>query len=151
MHTITQFFGYGMAEIYRTSSAYNPLNDANYMSPNMKQFFQNKLHDELEDLLEEERALSLSLQENTQREPDFVDQSSIEELYGQCHAYQEHEIHHRHAVESALQRLADGTYGYCIETGKPIGVQRLIAAPHAMYCFEVQAAREGDSQKRWGN
>lgn len=120
------------------------------MSPSMKQYFQNKLHEELEDLLEEERSLSLSLQENTKKEADFVDQSSIEELYVQCHAYQEHEIHHRQAVESALQRLADGTYGYCVETGKPIGVQRLIAAPHAMYCFEVQAAREGYRQKRYG-
>lgn len=139
-----------MAVIYRKNSTYNPLNDSHYMSPSMKRYFQSKLSDELEGLLEEERTLSLSLQENTKKEPDFVDQSSIEELCLQYHAYQEHEIHHRHAVESALQRLEDGTYGYCVETGKPIGVQRLIAAPHAMYCFEVQAVRESYKQRRWG-
>ena len=139
-----------MAVIYRKSSAYSPLSDATYMSPNMKRYFQNKLYNELEGLIEEERALSLSLRENTKQEPDFVDQSCIEELRFKCHAYQEHEAHLRHEVEAALQRLADGSYGYCAETGKPIGVERLIAAPYALYCFEVQAAKEGYRQRRWG-
>jgi DnaK suppressor protein len=150
MRTVIKISEYAMTVIYPKALAYNPLNDSNYMSQNMKQYFQNKLYNELEILLEEERTLSLSLRENTKREADFVDQSSMEEIRFKCHAYQEHEIHLRHDVESALQRLADGTYGYCVETGKPIGVQRLIAAPYAMYCLDVQTAKEGHKQRRWG-
>jgi DnaK suppressor protein len=66
------------------------------------------------------------------------------------HKYQEHEQNLRHEVESALQRMDDGSYGYCVATGKPIGVQRLIATPYATYCFDVQAEKEGHRQSSWG-
>lgn len=131
-----------MEKSYFKVLPYNPLEDSKYMSPNMKRYFRNKLYRELRGLLEKEQALSLSVRENTNREPDFIDQSSIEGLRFNCHVYQEHEVHLRHEVEAALRRLADGTYGYCAATGRPIGVDRLIAAPYAMYCLDVQTEKE---------
>jgi hypothetical protein len=50
------------------------------MSFEIKQYFQDKLHQELEQLLEEGQTLSLGLSELTNSEPDFVDQSAIEEI-----------------------------------------------------------------------
>ena len=45
-------------------------------------------------------------------------------------------------VRHALQKIENGTYGWCEETGEPIGVMRLLARPTATLCLEAQAARE---------
>lgn len=45
-------------------------------------------------------------------------------------------------VRHALQKIENGTYGWCEETGEPIGVMRLLARPIATLCLEAQAARE---------
>ena len=138
-----------MADFYTKTMIYNPRNDRQYMSFNMKAYFRNMLYQELQQLLEEEHMHSLSLSENTNREADFVDQGSSEELRFNCGVYQEHEMHLRHDIESALRRMADGTYGYCIATGNPIGVERLIAAPSAKYCLQVQMEKEGYRARQW--
>ena len=139
-----------MTVILRKITAYNPLNDSVYMSPRMKQYFEEKLYQELQKLIEEEIFLSESLAEVSKREPDFVDQSAEERLRFNNYVYHEHEQHLRHDVESALKRLEDGSYGYCVATGKPIGIERLIAAPYALYCFDVQAQVEHEEHRRWG-
>ncbi len=136
-----------MTVILRKVSNYNPLNDPVYMSFNMKQYFYEELNQELEKLIEEEVFLSESLAEVANREPDFVDQSVVERLRFNNYVYHEYEQHLRSDVEAALHRLEDGSYGYCVATGKPIGVERLIAAPYALYCIDVQAEKEG--QRRW--
>jgi DnaK suppressor protein len=139
-----------MATIYRKVLGYNPLKDSVYMSPRMRRYFQDRLYNELQKVLEEEHLLSLSFPEEANREPDFVDQSTMDGLRFNNHMYQEHEQNLRHEIEAALQRFADGSFGYCVATGKPIGVQRLIATPYAMYCFDVQAEKEGYLQSSWG-
>lgn len=45
-------------------------------------------------------------------------------------------------IKQALERIRSGTYGYCLELGEPIGIQRLLARPTAEYCAEIQAHRE---------
>jgi len=139
-----------MAVIYRRVFTYNPLNDSRYMSLRMRRYFQDRLYNELQEVLKEEHLLSLSFAENATREPDFVDQSTMDGLRFNHHMYQEHEQNLRHEIEAALQRLADGSFGYCVATGKPIGIQRLTATPYAMYCFDVQAEKEGHGQSSWG-
>ena len=139
-----------MSTIYRKVLGYNPLKDSVYMSPRMRRYFQDRLYNELQKVLEEEHLLSLSFPEDANREPDFVDQSTMDGLRFNHHMYQEHEQNLRHEIEAALQRLADGSFGYCVATGKPIGIQRLTATPYAMYCFDVQAEKEGYRQSRWG-
>jgi DnaK suppressor protein len=139
-----------MATIYRKVLGYNPLKDSVYMSPRMRRYFQDRLYNELQKVLEEEHLLSLSFPEDANREPDFVDQSTMDVLRFNHHMYQEHEQNLRHEIEAALQRLADGSFGYCVATGKPIGIQRLTATPYAMYCFDVQAEKEGYRQSSWG-
>lgn len=135
-----------MAIFYRK---YDPRKDQHYMSENMKLFFKKKLFEELQQLIEEDRTLSLSLVENTNREADVIDQGAMEELRFNCNVYQEHETNLRNDVESALRRLENGTYGFCAATGRPIGVERLLAAPYAMYCFQIQSEREENWQGSW--
>ena len=49
-------------------------------------------------------------------------------------------------INSALQRLKDGTYGYCAETGEPIGLKRLMARPVATLSIEAQEKHERDGK-----
>ena len=128
---------------------YNPRHDSEYMSAAMRRYFRNKLYRELENLIEKEPDFCVAMQEDSAKEPDFVDQSAAESLRFNHYVYHEHEVYHRHEIEAALQRLDNGSYGYCAATGKPIGVDRLLAAPYATYCFDVQSEREGHQQRRW--
>jgi DnaK suppressor protein len=59
-----------------------------------------------------------------------------------------YEHYHREEgdIEAALRRLHDGYYGYCIETGEKIGVERLLAAPQASLCVEAQERKEKNNR-----
>ena len=49
-------------------------------------------------------------------------------------------------IDHALKKIKDGTYGYCEETGEPIGLQRLIARPIATLCIEAQERHEKEEK-----
>ena len=121
---------------------YHPLTDPKYISASMKAFFRAKLKTKLNDLHRNCLAFGKTLQEDSIKEPDFVDQSCLNEQRFNHFAYYGHEKHQLHEIELALQRLRSGNYGYCLATGEPIGVQRLLAEPCAKYCLEAQISRE---------
>ena len=121
---------------------YNPLNDPVYMSPKMKEFFKDKLHKELEKLDKEILSTMSADAEDNQPHSDFLDQGSSDSLHQVSRAFYHHEKLLMRQTELALRRLACGTYGYCVVTGKPIGVPRLIAAPHTPYSLDVQESKE---------
>lgn len=126
---------------------YNPLNDPVYMSPLMKQFFKNKLYKELEILNTAESFYTTPIDfDNSQPQADPVDQSTIENLCQTHRAFYEHEKLLSRQIELALRRLASGNYGYCVVTGEPIGVDRLMAAPYTPYCLDAQENQEQRKQ-----
>ena len=49
-------------------------------------------------------------------------------------------------IDSALKRIEDGTYGFCVDTGEPIGLKRLIARPVATLCIAAQERHEKDEK-----
>jgi len=122
---------------------YNPLNDPVYMSPQMKQFFKKKLQEELERLntIDSFYPFPIDFEEH-QPQADPIDQSTIENLCQTHRAFYEHEKLLCRQIELALRRLASGNYGYCVVTGEPIGVQRLMAAPYTPYCLDAQENQE---------
>jgi len=124
------------------ATKYHPLTDPNYMSVAMKAFFRAKLKGELNDLHRRCSAFGKTLKEDSIKEPDFVDQSCLSEERFNHFAYYSHERRQLHEIEMALQRLYNGNYGYCLATGEPIGVNRLLAEPCAKYCLEAQFSRE---------
>ncbi|MEI6628429.1 MAG: TraR/DksA C4-type zinc finger protein [Alphaproteobacteria bacterium] len=126
---------------------YDPLKDQDYMSADMQNYFKNKLNSELQSLLKKEPEFCRTMKEDSLKESDFVDQSSIEELRFNYFVHHEHEVHNRHEIEAALQRLTDGSYGYCAATGRPIGVNRMVAAPYATYCIDVQSELESNYRR----
>lgn len=130
-----------------TNPSYDLLNDPEYMSVQMLLYFKDKLMQMHNEMLEREKMISLSLLDAPSQEPDLVDRGANEELHIEPFSYLEHEDQLRHEVESALQRMNEGTYGYCEETGEPIGVKRLLAVPYARYSLKVQKYKE-DQNKR---
>ncbi len=125
---------------------YDPLEDPEYMSDHMRQYFKNKLSLMLHDLLKKEQIISLSLMDASHREADHIDQGASEELRYNQFAFQEHDNLLLREVEEALERIHDKTYGYCEETGDPIGIRRLEAVPHTRYCLKVQQDKEQTSK-----
>ena len=121
---------------------YHPLNDPRYMSDAMKSFFRKKLKGQLNEFRRKCLAFGKTLYEDSAKEPDFVDQSCLSEERLNHFAYYSHERRQLHEIEMALQRLYSGNYGYCLATGEPIGVERLLAEPCAKYCLEAQISRE---------
>ena len=113
------------------SFAYDPEQDPVYMSAAMRTYFRNKLEALKEEILTKEESISLSLVNAPNQQADSLDQSTQEGINYTAFMFQEHEDHLRTEIESALQRIEAGTYGYCEATEKPIGIKRLLLVPMA--------------------
>lgn len=122
--------------------SYVPSNDEEYMSEKQLAFFRRKLI-AWKGLLQEESATTVEhLKEETLDEPDLSDRASVETDISL-------ELRNRdrlrkliNQIDSALERIDTGNYGYCEETGEEIGIQRLIARPIARMCIEAQEEHE---------
>ena len=74
--------------------------------------------------------------------PDPVDRASMEEERAQAHRERARVESRILEIDRALKRIADDEYGYCVETGEPIGLGRLLIQPTATLCIEAQERRE---------
>jgi DnaK suppressor protein len=81
--------------------------------------------------------------------PDPADRATLEEEHALELRARDRERKLLKKVEAALLRIEDGSYGYCEETGEPIGVARLLARPTATLSIEAQERREM-KQKMFG-
>ena len=86
---------------------------------------------------------------------DLVDNISSPDVVDQASSYTEKNVEMRTVnrqiklvskINAALKRLKDGTYGFCEETGEPIGLKRLIARPIATLCIAAQEKHERDEK-----
>lgn len=111
------------------------------MSEQMLTYFKQILTTLYQEILNKEKEIAESLMESY-KEPDRIDQSVKEEQNNVTVAYQEHEGQLLHEVENALERINNKTYGYCEETGEPIGLKRLLSIPYAPYSLKVQEYKE---------
>ena len=112
-----------------------------YMSLPQLEFFRVRLEDERKRLLECGRRTLEQMQE-VATEPDFNDRASREEKFLLEFRVRDRERNLLRKIEQALQRIEDRTYGWCQETGDPIGIPRLLARPTANLCIEAQERHE---------
>ncbi len=86
---------------------------------------------------------------------NLVDNISSPDVVDQATSYTEKNVEMRTVnrqiklvskIDSALKRLRDGTYGFCEETGEPIGLKRLIARPIATLCIAAQESHEREDK-----
>ena len=131
----------------KISKTYIPKETEKYMCPKHVAFFKKKLQDWKTDLkrTSNEAIYNSSLDDNS-TSADIVDQaSSYTEKNVELRAINR-QIKLISKIESALKRIQDGTYGFCEETGEPIGLKRLMARPVATLCITAQEKHEKEEK-----
>ncbi|KFL28428.1 molecular chaperone DnaK [Devosia riboflavina] len=121
---------------------YRPSEDEPFMNPRMRDYFRNKLLAWKDEILRESRGTLENLQEESQNHPDMADRASSESDRALELRTRDRQRKLIGKIDSALKRIDDGTYGYCEETGDPIGVARLDARPTATLSLEAQELHE---------
>ncbi len=131
----------------RISKKYIPNKKEKYMCDKHRAYFKQKLTEWKNEIIKSNsQALYSSNLVDNISSPDIVDQAS---------SYMEKNVEMRTVnrqiklvskINAALKRLKDGTYGFCEETGEPIGLKRLIARPIATLCIAAQEKHERDEK-----
>ena len=117
------------------------MSEKDYMNKAQLAFFRLKLVTLKEDLLKNASETTEHLRENI-LVPDPADRATIEEEHALELRTRDRERKLLKKVEQALARIESGEYGWCEETGEPIGLSRLIARPTANLSLEAQERRE---------
>ena len=131
----------------KISKTYIPKEKEKYMCPKHLEFFKRKLLDWKKDLKRSnnEAIYNASMDDNSSS-ADIVDQaSSYTEKNVEMRAINR-QIKLISKIDSALKKIQNGTYGYCEDTGEPIGLKRLIARPVANLCIAAQERHEKDEK-----
>ncbi|MFU0842010.1 MAG: RNA polymerase-binding transcription factor DksA [Burkholderia sp.] len=123
--------------------------DEDYMNERQLAFFKQRLLDMEAELRANANRTTVNLRDSTVA-PDPNDRATIEEEHALELRTRDRERKLLKKVHDALQRIENGEYGYCEETGDPIGVARLIARPTATLSLEAQQRREL-KQKMYGD
>jgi len=124
--------------------------DAEYMNEKQMAFFRLKLQQLKQDILNSAGETTEHLREETVIVPDPADRATIEEEHALELRTRDRERKLLKKIEQSIARIDAGDYGYCDETGEPIGVGRLLARPTATLSLEAQQRREL-KQKMFGD
>jgi DnaK suppressor protein len=124
--------------------------DGEYMSDKQLDFFRARLEVQKEDLLSNAGETTEHLREDTSIVPDPADRATIEEEHALELRTRDRERKLLKKISQALARIESGEYGFCDETGEPIGLGRLLARPTATLSLEAQQRREL-KQKMFGD
>jgi len=131
-----------MARSAVVEADYRPSEDEPFMNPRQREYFRRKLENWKEDILRESRETLENLQEESQNHPDMADRASSESDRALELRTRDRQRKLISKIDAALKRIEDGTYGYCEETGDPIGIARLDARPIATLSLEAQEMHE---------
>ncbi|MDE3016903.1 MAG: RNA polymerase-binding protein DksA [Pseudomonadota bacterium] len=126
----------------KLSRSYQPSENEKYMSAKQCEYFRRKLLVWREELIAESQETIDNLKEGDWREPDPSDRASLETDAGVELRTRNRYLKLIGKIDAALKRIEDGTYGYCEETGDPIGIKRLDARPIATMTIEAQERHE---------
>ena len=121
---------------------YKPREDEPFMNERQREYFRNKLLNWKEDILKESRETLAHLQDDNNILPDLADRASTETDRSLELRTRDRQRKLISKIDSALQRIDEGTYGYCEETGEPIALKRLDARPIATLSIEAQERHE---------
>ncbi len=124
--------------------------DGEYMNDKQMAFFRLKLMQLKQDILNSAGETTEHLREDTVIVPDPADRATIEEEHALELRTRDRERKLLKKIEQSIARIDAGDYGYCDETGEPIGVGRLLARPTATLSLEAQQRREL-KQKMFGD
>jgi DnaK suppressor protein len=120
---------------------YRPSEDEPFMNDRMRAYFRKKLLDWRAEILKESRETLDNLQDSEQH-PDITDRASSESDRSLELRARDRQRKLIAKIDAAIGRIDDSSYGYCEETGEPIGVKRLEARPVATLSLEAQERHE---------
>lgn len=121
---------------------YRPTEDEPFMNDRQKEYFRRRLLQWKNDILRESRDTLEQLQEDNHNLPDLTDRASSESEKALELRTRDRQRKLIAKIDSALRRIETGDYGFCEETGEPIGIRRLEARPIATLSLEAQERHE---------
>ena len=121
---------------------YRPTDREPFMNERQREYFRLKLLDWREDILNVARETLQNLQDDNQNHPDLADRASSETDRAIELRAGDRQRKLIAKIDAALQRIENGAYGYCEETGEPISLKRLEARPIATLSIEAQEQHE---------
>lgn len=122
---------------------YKPSAVEEYMNPTQLEYFRQRLLAWRQELMEEAQETLNNLRDDSYKEVgDEADRASRESDHSLELRTRDRYRKLVHKIEQALERIDDGSYGYCEDTGEPIGVLRLEARPIATLTVDAQERRE---------
>ncbi|MGO1117857.1 RNA polymerase-binding protein DksA [Rhodovibrionaceae bacterium A322] len=124
------------------SPEYLPSEDEEFMNERMLEYFRQKLLNWRAELLRESDETLNHLQTESLAEPDLADRATLETDRSLELRTRDRERKLISKIDSALERIESGTYGYCEETDEPISLRRLEARPVATLSVEAQERHE---------
>lgn len=121
---------------------YKPSDDEPFMNAKHREYFKRRLLSWREELLTESGVTLRHLQEDSLQAADIADRAAAETGRALELRTRDRERKLIQKIDEALERIADKSYGYCEETGEPIGLRRLEARPIATLSLEAQERHE---------
>lgn len=121
---------------------YVPSDKEEYMSPKQQEYFRRKLVDWKQELIKEAQETLNHLKTDRLNEPDMTDRAAAETETAFELRTRDRYRKLINKIDKSLERIEKGDYGYCEDTGEPIGLRRLEARPIANLCIEAQEKHE---------
>jgi DnaK suppressor protein len=124
------------------SPDYRPSEDEPFMNERHRAYFRQKLANWKEEIIRQTRETLAGLHEDSTQHADLADRATSETDRALELRARDRQRKLISKIDAALARIEDGTYGYCEETGEPIGLKRLDARPIATLSVEAQERHE---------
>jgi DnaK suppressor protein len=121
---------------------YRPSEDETFMNQRQLEYFRRKLLAWKDEILRESRETVVHLQSETENHPDLADRATSEADRSLELRTRDRQRKLISKIDEALRRIDEGSYGYCAETGEPIGIARLDARPIATLSLDAQERHE---------
>ncbi|MEP1142707.1 MAG: RNA polymerase-binding protein DksA [Henriciella sp.] len=123
-------------------NGYAPSDGEDFMNGKQKAYFRQKLEDWKTDIIDGAKVTIGNLQSESSNHPDLVDRASAESDKALELRTRDRQRKLISKIDAAIRRIDEGTYGYCDDTGEPIGLRRLEARPTATLSLEAQERHE---------
>ena len=127
---------------------YKPSDDEEFMNPLQLEYFRQKLLRWRAELLEDSTETLASMQQENLAQPDLADRASMETDRAIELRTRDRERKLIAKIDEALDRITNGSFGFCEETDEPISLKRLEARPIATFSLEAQEMHERSERTR---
>lgn len=129
-----------------TESQIVSMPERDYMGDEQRNFFRARLMD-IEDMLKSRALIAAGEIASSSDVSDPIDRASAEEEHQMALSAKTRDVQHLTAVGAALHRIKTEEFGWCVETGEMIGIDRLLICPTATLCVEAQQRLENKTKR----